>query len=90
MLSYRLCGFCDASLSAYAAVIYLSIESEDESCMRFIAAKTRVAPLKKQSVPRLELLSAVLLARLMDTTLALLFAGYVMWRRHGNPLYKTG
>ena len=67
MLSYRLCGFCDASLSAYAAVIYLSIESEDESRMRFIAAKTRVAPLKKQSVPRLELLSAVLLARLMDT-----------------------
>ena len=67
VLSYRLCGFCDASLSAYAAVIYLSIESEDESRMRFIAAKTRVAPLKKQSVPRLELLSAVLLARLMDT-----------------------
>ena len=48
-------------------MIYLSIESEDESRMRFIAAKTRVAPLKKQSVPRLELLSAVLLARLMDT-----------------------
>ena len=67
VLSYRLCGFCDASLSAYAAVIYLSIESEDESRMRFIVAKTRVAPLKKQSVPRLELLSAVLLARLMDT-----------------------
>ena len=47
----------DASLLAYAAVIYLKVESEDESCMRFIAAKMRVAPLKKQSVPRLELLS---------------------------------
>lgn len=35
--------------------------------MKFIAAKTRVAPLKEQSVPKLELLSAVLLARLMDT-----------------------
>ena len=34
--------------------------------MRFVVAKTRVAPLKKQSIPRLELLSAVLLARLMD------------------------
>ena len=34
--------------------------------MRFVVAKTRVAPLKKQSIPWLELLSAVLLARLMD------------------------
>lgn len=34
--------------------------------MRFVVTKTRVAPLKKQSVPRLELLSAILLARLMD------------------------
>ena len=68
ILSYRLCGYCDASLSAYAAVIYLLIESEDGFHMRFVVAKTRVAPLKKQSIPRLELLSAVLLARLADAT----------------------
>ena len=66
ILSYKLCGYCDASLSAYAAVIYLLMESEDGFCTRFVVAKTRVAPLKKQSIPRLELLSAVMLARLMD------------------------
>ena len=60
--SYQLCGYCDASSSAY-----LLIESEIGIYMRFVVAKTRVAPLKKQSIPRLELLSAVLLARLMDT-----------------------
>ena len=32
---------------------------------RFIASKTRVAPLRKQTIPRLELLSALLLSRLM-------------------------
>ncbi|XP_064394514.1 uncharacterized protein LOC135341786 [Halichondria panicea] len=68
VLSYQLCGYCDASLSAYAAVIYLLIETKDKTHMRFVVAKTRVAPLKKQTVPRLELLSAVLLARLMNTT----------------------
>ncbi len=66
IFSYQLCGYCDASLLAYAAVVYLQIETEDDSHMHFVVAKTRVAPLKKQSIPRLELLSAVLLARLMD------------------------
>lgn len=67
IVSYKLCGYCDASLSAYAAVVYLLIETGSGSYMRFVVAKTRVAPLKKQSIPRLELLSAVLLARLMTT-----------------------
>ena len=67
VVAYRLCGYCDASLSAYAAVVYLWIETENGILRKFVVAKTRVAPLKKQSIPRLELLSAVLLARLMDT-----------------------
>ena len=66
ILSYHLCSYCDASLSAYAAVVYLLIELEDGFHMRFVVAKTRVAPLKKQSIPRLELLSAVLLVRLIN------------------------
>ena len=66
IISYRLCAYCDASLSAYAAVVHLLIKCEDECHMRSVVAKTRVSPLKKQSIPRLELLSAVLLERLMD------------------------
>ena len=61
-LSFSLCGYCDASLAAYAAVVYLQIETKSGSykIMRFVASKTRVSPLKKQSIPRLELLSALL------------------------------
>ena len=65
MKLYRLYGFCDASTVAYAAVIYLVEERGDSKYSRFIVSKTRVSPLKVQTILRLELLSAVLLARLM-------------------------
>ena len=63
---YRLHGFCDASTTAYAAVVYLV--EEDEGCMysHFIVSKTRVSPLKPVTIPRLELLSALCLAKLMS------------------------
>ena len=65
MKLYRLYGFCDASTVAYAAVNYLVEEKGDSKYSRFIVSKTHVSPLKVQTIPRLELLSAVLLARLM-------------------------
>ena len=65
MKQYRLYGFCDASIAAYAAVIYLVEENSDDNHSSFIVSKTRVAPLQTQTIPRLELLSALLLARLM-------------------------
>ena len=52
-------GFCDA------AVVYLRIEGETQVCVRFIAAKTHVAPLGGMTIPRLELLSALLLSKLI-------------------------
>ena len=63
--SVRLIGFCDASTKAYAAVVYLRIEGEAQVCVRFVAAKTRVAPLGGMMIPRLELLSALLLSKLI-------------------------
>ena len=64
-VTYSLCGFCDASTRAYAAVVYLLLRSETNTTVQFLAAKTRVAPLQLQTIPRLELLSALLLSRLI-------------------------
>ena len=60
IVSCSLCGFCDASVSAYAAVVCLVICTENGNFVKFIASNTRVAPLQCQTIPRLELLSAVL------------------------------
>ena len=58
-------GFADASQLAYAAVIYLKIQSADFAQVRLLTSKTRVAPLKQVSIPRLELCAAQLLANIM-------------------------
>lgn len=63
----QLYGFCDASNSAYAAVVYIAESSETQDPPRFVVSKTRVSPLKLQTIPRLELLSALLLARLISS-----------------------
>ena len=66
-MEVELHGFSDASQRAYAAVIYMrSRYSDGRVEVRLVASKSRVAPLKKQSIPRLELLGAVLLARLVN------------------------
>ena len=63
--TYTLNGFCDASKQAYAAVVYLVVKTPAGQTTRFVVAKTQVSPLKSQTIPRLELLSVLLLARLM-------------------------
>ena len=61
-------GFGDASKRAYCAVVYLVYHTENEEARaRLIASKTRVAPLKEMSIPRLELMAARILAQLVNT-----------------------
>ncbi|XP_055623180.1 uncharacterized protein LOC129766628 [Toxorhynchites rutilus septentrionalis] len=57
--------FADASQQAYGACIYgRSTDSEGHVHVQLIASKTKVAPLKRITIPRLELSAAVLAARL--------------------------
>ena len=52
--------FADASIKAYSAVAYF----RQDNCTSLIMSKTRVSPLKTVSLPRLELMAAVLAPRL--------------------------
>ncbi|XP_011685530.1 PREDICTED: uncharacterized protein LOC105448572 [Wasmannia auropunctata] len=58
--------FCDASQRAYGACIYLRTEGDNEYHVGLLCSKSRIAPNKTISLPRLELSAALLLAQLLD------------------------
>ena len=65
----QLHAFGDASQSAYGACVYLHVQLIDCSWMSsLVIARAKVAPLKRVSLPRLELLGALLAARLVVFT----------------------
>ena len=77
-------GFSDASQLAMAAVIYLTVTSPstDHKVSTLVCSKTKVAPLKKLTIPRLELTAALMLAKLMkyvQATLQLNIATTNLW-----------
>ncbi|XP_043063103.1 uncharacterized protein LOC122319617 [Drosophila yakuba] len=57
-------AFCDASQDAYGAAIFVRIETKEGCCTHLLTSKTRVAPVRSISIPRLELCGAVLLTEL--------------------------
>ena len=67
IVSRELHGFSDASELAYAAVVYLRMVNFDgKHYTSLVMSKTKVAPIKKQTIPRLELCGAVILAKILN------------------------
>ena len=58
-------AFGDASELAYASAVYLrAVSSDGHICTRLVMSKSRIAPVKRVTLPRLELMAAVITARL--------------------------
>ncbi|XP_063994476.1 uncharacterized protein LOC135172027 [Diachasmimorpha longicaudata] len=62
----QLHGFADASNQAMGAPVYIRVDNhQSEPLVILVSAKTKVAPLKKMTIPRLELTAAVILTNLV-------------------------
>lgn len=73
---WQLHGFCDASERAYAAAIYVVLQTKKGIRAKLLTAKSKVAPIKVVSLPKLELCGASLLVELI---------AYVLPRRAKPP-----
>jgi len=75
--------FCYASERVYGAVAYLQTQDKhDQTHVSFIMARSRVAPKRQLSIPRLELcaaLSGAQLANLLSTELTIPLQSVTLW-----------
>ncbi|GFW05128.1 DUF1758 domain-containing protein [Trichonephila clavipes] len=68
-----LLGYADASESAYRAVVYMhSVKEDGTTTIKLIGSKSRVAPIKVISIPRIELSACLLLTQLVEKVLLFL------------------
>ena len=81
--------FSDASNEAFASVAYLVCRYQDSSpSSRLIASKCRVSPVKAMTIPRLELMGAVLSIRLAQNILKVISVDRtIFWTDSENVWY---
>ena len=83
--------FVDASQEAYGTAVYIKIEYKDgSSSVHLVASKTKVAPLHSISIPRLELMGAILgsrLAKSVANALSVETKSIAFWTDSANVLW---
>ena len=65
-------AYGDASELGFGCVVYLRLQTEDGFKTSFVAAKSRVSPVQKLTLPRLELMACLLSARLVENVIVYL------------------
>ena len=57
--------FCDSLLQSYSKFIYIRVVTNLDVKVNLICIKTKVSPMKEVTIPQLELMSFVLLTKLL-------------------------
>ena len=83
--------FCDASERAYGSVAYMRIVDDHQQVhVAFVLARSRVAPKKQLSIPRLELSAALTgaeLAKVLQSELTIPIQQVTLWSDSTTVLY---
>ncbi|KRY91799.1 hypothetical protein T4D_13744 [Trichinella pseudospiralis] len=67
IIRLELHGFSDASERAYGGAVYIKmIDAEGKGAIKLIVAKSKIAPLKSVTLPRLKLVAALVTAKLIS------------------------
>uniref|UniRef100_A0A8D8RXR7 CCHC-type domain-containing protein n=1 Tax=Cacopsylla melanoneura TaxID=428564 RepID=A0A8D8RXR7_9HEMI len=74
---YELHAFADACISSYAAIVYLRCSDGNQTKVNIVFAKARVAPKERPTLPRLELLGALLAFRCLKYVESSLNLGHI-------------
>ncbi|GBO19981.1 hypothetical protein AVEN_24627-1, partial [Araneus ventricosus] len=65
---YSLHIFCDSSERAFGAVLYIYIQEGKTTKVQLLCSRNRISPLKRITLPRLELMAYLIGARLLNYT----------------------
>ena len=65
VIDFDLYGFCNASIEAYLASVYVRLCKNDIITTNLLTAKSKIVPSKKLTVPRLQLMPCFLLSRFL-------------------------
>ena len=62
VIDFELYGFCDQSIEAYSASVYVRLCKNAIITTNLLTAKSKIVPSKKLTIPRLQLMSYFLLS----------------------------
>ena len=84
----QLHGFCDTSGKANCARVYIRVSCPHGVRVRLLTSKNHLVSSKPLFIPRLELLSCVLLSRLIDSVQKALETAYCILRNISHAKYS--
>ena len=91
---FELHGFCEVSMQAYSAAVYVRSSKNNNIVTNLLIAKSKIVPNRNVTVSKLELLSCLLLLRLIVSvrkalSVQIKMSNVVSWSDSKDALYKV-